>query len=199
MQGEGTKACRTPTNAIRTTISFFFNENELVTFRGEKQSWLERDIGMSNDMYTVLFTRIREKCQQQHWFGSDYENPFTQPEWMGGVARATRRWYESRGMRHAIERDTDLPSLPVYTNFEFPPATEEQLRAIEEILGFPLPPLLRALYAQLANGGFGPRYGIMGALGGYAHNFGTIVDAALMRRKGYRPLDLAECEKKVVN
>jgi hypothetical protein len=150
---------------------------------------------MSDEMYAALFTRIREKCQQQHWFGSDYENPFKEQEWVGGVARATRRWYESRGKQYAIERDADLPPLPVYTDFEFPPATEEQLRATEGVLGFPLPHLLRALYAQLANAGFGPRYGIMGALGGYADNFGTIVDAALMRRKGYRPVDLAECEK----
>src|SRR5713101_8141546 len=38
----------------------------------------------------------------------------------------------------------------------YPPATEEQLRASEQALGFLLPPLLRTLYAQVANGGFGP-------------------------------------------
>lgn len=30
-----------------------------------------------------------------------------------------------------------------------------------------IPPLLRTLYTQLANGGFGPAYGIYGAVGGY--------------------------------
>jgi hypothetical protein len=34
-------------------------------------------------------------------------------------------------------------------------------------LGFPLPPLLRELYTQVGNGGFGPGYGIFGLEGGY--------------------------------
>src|SRR5438876_4961018 len=53
------------------------------------------------------------------------------------------------------------------SGFEFPPASEEQLQATEEALGIPLPPMLRALYAQVANGGFGPACGITGARGGY--------------------------------
>ena len=32
---------------------------------------------------------------------------------------------------------------------------------------FPLPPLLRALYFELANGGFGPGAGLRGAIGGF--------------------------------
>jgi hypothetical protein len=51
------------------------------------------------------------------------------------------------------------------SGFEFPPASEEQLQATEEALGIPLPPMLRALYAQVANGGFGPACGITGACG----------------------------------
>lgn len=39
-------------------------------------------------------------------------------------------------------------------------------RSNKAILGFPLPPLLRALYTQLANGGFGPMYGLLGLAGG---------------------------------
>jgi len=35
-------------------------------------------------------------------------------------------------------------------------------------MGFPYPPLLRTLYLRLANGGFGPAYGLVGAFGGYA-------------------------------
>lgn len=49
----------------------------------------------------------------------------------------------------------------------YPPATEEQLRQTEDLLGFLLPPLLHALYMQIANGGFGPGYGIIGAIGGF--------------------------------
>jgi hypothetical protein len=51
----------------------------------------------------------------------------------------------------------------------WPPATEAQLDATEARLHFPLPPLLRALYAQVGNGGFGPGYGIIGAIGGAPH------------------------------
>jgi hypothetical protein len=47
-----------------------------------------------------------------------------------------------------------LPPLP-------PPATEDELLKAEELIGFPLPPLLRALYSEIANGGFGPGYGLI--------------------------------------
>lgn len=36
---------------------------------------------------------------------------------------------------------------------EYPPATEAQVRATEDALGFPLPPLLRLMYQEVANGG----------------------------------------------
>lgn len=39
--------------------------------------------------------------------------------------------------------------------FTFPPATEQQVRASEAQLGFSLPPLLRLLYREVANGGAG--------------------------------------------
>lgn len=39
--------------------------------------------------------------------------------------------------------------------FSYPPATEEQLRATEDDLGYPLPPLLRMIYGEVANGGVG--------------------------------------------
>ncbi|TMB83569.1 MAG: hypothetical protein E6J48_03945 [Chloroflexi bacterium] len=53
------------------------------------------------------------------------------------------------------------------SDFAFPPATEQELHETETILRFRLPPLLRALYAHLGNGGFGPGGGIRGVLGGY--------------------------------
>lgn len=49
----------------------------------------------------------------------------------------------------------------------FPPATEGQIRETEQQLGFPLPPLLRLLYTEIANGGFGPGLGIVGTPGGF--------------------------------
>ncbi len=46
------------------------------------------------------------------------------------------------------------------------PATPGAVTEAEEIIGFPLPPLLRRLYLEVANGGFGPAQGILGVRGG---------------------------------
>src|SRR5260221_14743324 len=50
----------------------------------------------------------------------------------------------------------------------FPPASEAQMRKTEQQLGFALPPLLRLLYTHVANGGFGPGYGLFGVIGGFS-------------------------------
>jgi hypothetical protein len=42
-----------------------------------------------------------------------------------------------------------------------PPATPEQLANAEALLGFELPPLLRRLYLEVANGWIGPGYGLI--------------------------------------
>src|SRR6185437_14876539 len=49
-----------------------------------------------------------------------------------------------------------------------PPASEDDLRAAERVIGFPLPPLLRRLYGEIANGGFGPSLGVEGLPGGHS-------------------------------
>lgn len=86
---------------------------------------------------TGLFNRIREKCRRDGWYGGRLD------------------------LRHA------RPNHPQRHSFAYPPASEEQLRATDTALGFLLPPVLRALYAEVANGGFGPGGGIQGGLGGY--------------------------------
>jgi len=91
-------------------------------------------------MYEDILSLIRDKCQREGWYGP---NDFKR----GRVALAV--------------------NLSFRDGFAFPPATPQQLRETERILGFPLPPLLRALYTQLANGGFGPGAGIRGAIDGY--------------------------------
>jgi hypothetical protein len=48
-----------------------------------------------------------------------------------------------------------------------PPAAAKDLQAAERALGFTLPELVRAMYLQVANGGFGPEYGIVGIKGGF--------------------------------
>ena len=49
----------------------------------------------------------------------------------------------------------------------YPPAAKYAIIGAEQMLGFQLPPLLREIYASLANGGFGPGYGLIGLAGGY--------------------------------
>src|SRR5229473_7003592 len=74
------------------------------------------------------------------------------------------------------KKDTEVAENdPRRTTFTFPPATVDQLQETETLLGFALPPFLRILYAEIANGGFGPAYGLRGAVGGFADATGTIV------------------------
>lgn len=51
-------------------------------------------------------------------------------------------------------------------------ASEAELAQAEFLLGFPLPQPVRLVYALVANGGFGPGYGLSG-LGGGARKFGS--------------------------
>lgn len=105
---------------------------------------------MDMDSYTQVCTRIVARCQRYHWYGPD------------GGAEDHRYYFDADGKLHTREITHDYRR-----GFEFPPATAEQLQATEEALGFALPPMLRALYTHVANGGFGPAYGITGARGGY--------------------------------
>jgi hypothetical protein len=43
-----------------------------------------------------------------------------------------------------------------------PPATAAEVDAAQAALGFPIPPLLRRLYTEVGNGGFGPSYRLEG-------------------------------------
>lgn len=113
-----------------------------------------------DENYEELFARIRTRCRQQRWHGPDMHNPGA---------------------------DTDLESFPLQTDFEYAPATEAELATAEEQLGFPLPPLLRALYGNVANGGFGPGYGLEG-MRGYTHAVDSEPDGMWQRD---RPIDLS--------
>jgi hypothetical protein len=126
---------------------------------------------MSEDVSTALFERIRERCRQLRWYGPDDENS---------------NWVEERydpasdpGSRLRARLDARAPQQ---LRFAYPPATEDQLLATEQALGFPLPPLLRALYAEVANGGFGFGFGLRGAIGGFdGRGSSTIVEQYLSR------------------
>ena len=52
------------------------------------------------------------------------------------------------------------------------PATREAVEAADAVVGGALPPLLRRVYLLVANGGFGPSYGVMGLNGGFTDDQG---------------------------
>jgi hypothetical protein len=81
-----------------------------------------------------LARAIVEHCDRRGWFGHDMA------------------FRHARGPLHARER----------SRFAFPRASEAQLAEAERVLGFALPATLRTLYAEVANGGFGPAYGLVG-------------------------------------
>jgi hypothetical protein len=70
-----------------------------------------------------------------------------------------------------------------------PPATMSAVTEAESLLGHPLPGLLRKLYLEIANGGFGPGYGILGLSGGHTvEPDGTSIDRLhRMRTEGSMP------------
>lgn len=106
----------------------------------------------------ALFQAIQAKCQQSHWFGPDALNP-------------EREFLSSPDDPFIDEYAAEIvaPDHAARSGFVFSPATEEQIHTTERRLGFTLPPLLRLLYLQLANGGFGPGSGLCGVDGGYRY------------------------------
>jgi hypothetical protein len=60
-----------------------------------------------------------------------------------------------------------------------PPITAELLAVEEGRLGFALPPLLRAIYLRVGNGGFGPGYGLIGVADGHSVHDQSLVDLYL--------------------
>lgn len=51
---------------------------------------------------------------------------------------------------------------------DYPPVTSDEIEATEDQLGFKLPELLKTLYLEVGNGGFGPYDGIVGLAGGWS-------------------------------
>jgi cell wall assembly regulator SMI1 len=96
---------------------------------------------------TELCKAIRQRCAAEHWYGPD------------------NRWVLPAG-------EDDRCRF----GFALPPLTEEQVDQAETTLSFSLSPALRALYTQLANGGFGPHYGLFRLAGEHSENDLTVVE-----------------------
>ncbi|MFI6812450.1 SMI1/KNR4 family protein [Nonomuraea sp. NPDC050328] len=83
-------------------------------------------------------------------------------------------------MTPPVPADDDLVASARLRPDLLPPASAEAVADAEEAIGAPLPPLLRRLYLEVANGGFGPRDGVLGVAGSdYAHHpeFADLLDA----------------------
>jgi hypothetical protein len=68
----------------------------------------------------------------------------------------------------------------------FPPVTERDIEQAEKSLGFAIPPLLKSCYLKIGNEGFGPSYGILGLAGGYASDYGTLVEFYHLMRSDHQ-------------
>jgi len=58
---------------------------------------------------------------------------------------------------------------------DFSPIQTREIVRIEKVLGFTLPIILTRIYTEIANGGFGPAYGLMGLKGGMLDDMGKDV------------------------
>lgn len=70
-------------------------------------------------------------------------------------------------LRARASASQDLPDV----------ATVSAVAAAEAALGFSLPPLLSRIYTEVANGGFGPDYGLIGLAGGHSDDQGQDIVA----------------------
>jgi len=73
-------------------------------------------------------------------------------------------------------RYIDMPEA--FPHIVYPPVPPGALAEAEGRLGFALPPLLRRLYGEVANGGFGPGYGLLALNADGPRNYhSNLVDA----------------------
>ena len=77
-----------------------------------------------------------------------------------GVARDLIAELMQRKRQGALKADHSL------SIGDFPPLQQGVIAASEVTLGFALPVLVRRVYQEIANGGFGPAYGLLGLSGG---------------------------------
>lgn len=119
--------------------------------------------------YEPLLARIRERCAREYWYGPDMNDP----DWFDKYDREGR-------IKDVYPEPRNNPFHPQRSAFAAPPLTEAQLQTIETRLDHPLPPFFRLLYTRIANGGFGPGYGLVDAL-----SFTPETD--------WRPIELGAC------
>jgi hypothetical protein len=82
----------------------------------------------------------------------------------------------ARLRRRADDPATSIDMTRFSTVSRQAPATDRQLAAAEDALHFPIPAPLRQLYQAVANGGFGPGYGLLGLGGGATDDRGATAE-----------------------
>jgi SMI1 / KNR4 family (SUKH-1) len=120
-----------------------------------------REDQMSQGQYDALLASIRTHCQETAWDALCLER---EQGWLMEQTDDYDGWYVPERQSFITLKKTGCGQEPT---FAFPPIPENQLIETEQKLGFSLPPLLRLLYTHIANGGFGPGYGIIGVIGGF--------------------------------
>ena len=96
-------------------------------------------------------------------------------------------WHDDKRKSHQINLNTGHSRFSIPQQFAYSPATEDQVRETEHMLGFPLYPCAREIYTHIANGGFGPGYGIGGILGGGGNGgLGPMVERHVESRRSHR-------------
>lgn len=101
--------------------------------------------------FAELCERIRQHCQQRGWYGPD-------SEYDSWIAYREGRYHGSGGHMWTVAN-------PPVEGFTLAPATSEQIVHTEQVVGRELSAALKAIYLSLANGGFGPGYGLVGVSG----------------------------------
>jgi hypothetical protein len=78
---------------------------------------------------------------------------------------------------------TTMAQLADYPATIYPPPSPALIDQAVAELGFSLPNLIREIFLQIGNGGFGPGYGILGLSGGCLLHGYTLVELTLFNRR----------------
>jgi hypothetical protein len=138
--------------------------------------------------YLDLCKRIRAHCAERGWYGPEWEwtdkeeeHVFVAssalgagpPNFSPALIRGCPYWWRNDSERRGYDVLIDRTHDPLRERFALPPATDAQIAATESALGMPLPPVLRVLYQELGNGGFGHGGGLYGVQGGWDLDVGS--------------------------
>ncbi|AQZ67759.1 hypothetical protein BKM31_45460 [[Actinomadura] parvosata subsp. kistnae] len=108
--------------------------------------WLKREYGEN------ISSRIHHTLQPLREGGSIFQLSFDDPT-PDHLIRAALE----AGAPEAVKYFSDVPHEPPY-----PPISQADLHACEQRIGHELPELLRRVYTEVSNGGFGPSYDLLG-------------------------------------